>query len=258
MRITSKFIIALLGSTLMAGTALADSNSAPPAAAAAAPAATTPSSSSQSAQDALKLSKEAAKAFQDIQRARLAIYEVDPDQAKKSIKEASEALAKSKKDDAAFTKAESDMKAPAGTQNPPNGSTQPTTWVPFDGQMTLGEDFAVTPEKAAAVKEANKHFAKGDKKAALDRLKLAQVYLYFNYALAPLDKSIAGVEQAKSFIDAGKYYEANAELKKVQDGVRFDTVVATDTPSKEASGAVKPAPATGNAAKPAAPAAPSK
>ncbi len=47
MRATSKIVIALLGSTLLAGTALADSNSAPPAAA------TTPPSSSQSAQDAL-------------------------------------------------------------------------------------------------------------------------------------------------------------------------------------------------------------
>ena len=53
-------------------------------------------------------------------------------------------------------------------------------------------------------------------------MKLAGLDVSFDEAVAPLKKSVDGVNQAEQLADAGKFYEANQALKSVQDGIRFD------------------------------------
>ncbi|MGX7706161.1 YfdX family protein [Methylobacterium sp. Gmos1] len=257
---------ALVAATFLGGAAYAAEQAAKPAAMQETPA--------QKAidQDVGKLSKDGAQAFRDMHLARIAIFDADPAQAKSLIGKAQAALAKAKTDDAVFTKAEADLKTPADMAAAPAApkdkaaadaaAAQPASkdaaakdataagkvaWVPVDAQMTLGEDFVATPEKASAVTEANKSLAKGDQKGAIEKLKLAHVDVNFVMAVLPLDKTTADVNQAATLIGQGKYYEANAALKTAEDGMRFDVIDAVGLPQKAAAhAAAKPAP-QGNA-----------
>ena len=189
--------------------------------------------------DVGKLSKDGAQAFRDLHLARIAIFDAAPDQAKAEIQKAQAALTKAKTDETLFTKAEADLKTPAtkpaqaaATPVKAAPGTQPVAWLPIDGQLTLGEDFVATPVKAAAVTDANKSLEKGDQKAAIDKLKLAGIDVNFTMAVVPLAQTTADVDQAASLIGQGKYYEANAVLKKAEDGIRFTMVDAIGVPDK--------------------------
>ncbi|MGU3540372.1 YfdX family protein [Methylobacterium sp. A54F] len=190
--------------------------------------------------DALKLSSDGADAFRDMHRARVAIFNADPAQAKALVGKAQEALGKAKTDSSVFQKAEADLRAPKTSDAPAKPSTttdpsKPSAWLPIDGQMTLAEDFVATPQKTAAVTDANKSLAQGDQKAALAKLKLAGIDVNFTLAVAPLDRTVADVDQAGTLIGQGKFYEANAVLKQAEDGVRFDMIDTTAVPVKTAA-----------------------
>lgn len=255
----------LAATSLLSGVALAND--------AVKPATAPPVTAAQQAadKDVGKLSKDGAQAFRDLHPARIAIFDADPTLAKSLIGKAQAALAKAKTDEAVYTKAEADLRSPdkhaamakaadaktadaktadAKTADAKTGdakaSAQPTAWLPVDGQLTLGEDFVATPTKAAAVATANKSLEKGDRKSAIDQLKLAGVDMNFVLAVVPLNQTTTDVDQAASLIGQGKYYEGNALLKKVEDGVRFDMVNVLGIPQKAAA----PAATTGSTAAP--------
>lgn len=227
-----------------------------------------PSAATQTAnQDFGKLSADGLKAFRDVRMARLAIFDGRTDRAKKYVDDARTAITKAKTDDTAFMKDEASLKPPAGMAqktSPQNGtdssaqSKTPTAWLPVDGALTLGEDFVATPAKAAGVSKANEQLKTGDHKSAMETLKLADINVAFAMEVAPLDKTISGIDNAAQLIESGKYYEGNQALKGVEDGVRFDVAdinsgpkSANATTGKNAS-ADKSAATTGNAATPSA------
>ena len=184
-----------------------------------------------------KLSKDGRHALQEIRLVRLDIFDGHIPAAKTNIAKALASLTASQSDDTVFTKAESDLKAPASMPANSKASTSPVAWIPVDGAMTLDEDYVATPEKAAHVNKANENLAKGDKKAALDELKLADVGVSFVSEVAPLKATMDGVKQASDFLGEGKYYEANQSLKTVEDGMRFDTDILAASPKANAAGA---------------------
>jgi hypothetical protein len=169
-----------------------------------------------------KVSQDGVSAFRDIQLARVAIFDAQPRDAQKDIKAAADSLQKASTDDTVFIKAEADLKAPKGVTQPALASSGAVQWLPVDGAMTIGEDYVDSQAKAAGVAKANAQLKAGDHAHALETLKLAGVDVSFDTAVAPLKKTIDGVNQAEQLADAGKYYEANQALKAVQDGVRFD------------------------------------
>jgi hypothetical protein len=218
---------------------------------------TQPTAVTQNANKELgKLSADGRKAFQDVRLARLAIFDGQPDQAKKYVDEAKASIAKAKTDDSAFMKAEASLKPPTGvaqrtaTQgagDKPMQSTTPTAWLPVDGGLTLGEDFVATPAKAAGVAKANDQLKKGDHKQAMETLKLSEINVAFVMEVAPLDKTISGIDTAAQLIDSGKYYEGNQALKSVEDSVRFDVADVNSGPEKASSTQDKTAPTVGSA-----------
>ena len=228
MRISTGIVAALLGTTMLAGAVSAQQTPAAPA--------PTTQQKAEAARDFMKLSADGAVAFRALHMARIAIFEADPVVAKKLLADTRAALAKAKVDSTAFVKAEAELKAPKGMNVPaaaPAAASGPAVaWLPIDGQLTLGEDFVATPVKAAAVAEANKHLEKGQRKEAIEKLKLADVNVVFTMALAPLDRTMADVDMAAKLMDEGKYYEANAAMKKAEDGVRYDSVAAIAVPQK--------------------------
>lgn len=225
MKVSRGIVAALLGSTMLAGAVSAQQTPAAPA--------PTMQQKAEAARDFMKLSADGAIAFRALHLARLAIFEADPVAAKKLVADTRAALAKAKVDSTAFMKAEAELKAPKGMNATPAAASGPAVaWLPIDGQLTLGEDFVATPAKAAAVAEANKHLEKGQRKEAIEKLKLADVNVMFTMALAPLDRTMADVDMAAKLMDEGKYYEANAAMKKAEDGVRYDSVAAIAVPEK--------------------------
>lgn len=232
MKVSRGIVAALLGTTMLAGVASAQQTPAAPA--------PTTQQKAEVARDFMKLSADGAVAFRALHLARIAIFEADPVAAKKLIADTRAALAKAKVDSTAFMKAEAALKAPKGMNASPaaapaTASGPAVAWLPIDGQLTLGEDFVATPAKAAAVAEANKHLEKGQRKEAIEKLKLADVNVMFTMALAPLDRTMADVDMAAKLMDEGKYYEANAAMKKAEDGVRYDSVAAIAVPEKAAA-----------------------
>ena len=208
--------------------------------------------------DVGRLSKDGAQAYGDIASTRLAIFDGRIDDAKKFIHEADADFAKSKTDETVFTKAEADFKTPdtKGANVQPGAASQapnapksvdastPKAWLPVDGEMIVNEDFSTNPKKAAAVAEANKTLAAGDKKGAMEKLKLADVDIDFVMAVVPLDQTIADVHQASAMLTDGKYYEASQMLRQVQDGTRYDLLDINATPKLATSSSNDKAPAT--------------
>ncbi len=131
-----------------------------------------------------------------------------------------------------------------------NTST-PKAWLPVDGEISMNEDFSADPTKAAALADANKSLANGDRNGAIAKMRLAQIDLDYVMAVVPLDDTINDVHRAATLIDGGKFYEASQQLRQVQDSTRYDVIDVVGTPDgAKAGGANSAQPAT-SAAKPA-------
>lgn len=262
MTIRKGFAAILIASTVMSGVAYAADSAANTKA---------PAAMKQDAKlnkaidtDVGKLSKDGAQALQDIQATRIAIFNAVPDQAKSLIHKAKEELQKAGKDDSVFTKAVSELtparKAEPGDKAEPTKSDAgtPIAWLPVNSQISLGEDFQATPEKMAAVTDANQSLKKADRKAALEKLALADVDVKFTTAVVPLEQTTSDVSKASDLIDQGKFYEANAVLKDVTDHAMLNIVDIYGQPYKakaaqaaEAKTPDKPAAGTDAKAEPA-------
>ncbi len=135
-------------------------------------------------------------------------------------------------------KAEAELTSPGKaqtTEKPAEAhtpSTTPVAWIPVDSQMTLAEDFKATPEKMAAITDANQSLKKADRKGALEKLAVADVDVQFVSAVLPLEQTTADVTKAASLIDEGKYYEANAVLKDATEHAMLDVVDIYGQPYK--------------------------
>jgi hypothetical protein len=223
---------AVMVAALAGGTAYA----AEPAKSANAGNATNDSTSNNAAanKDFGKLSADGFTALRDIRLTRLAIFDGDTSQAKQDIDNASDSLQKAQSDESIYTKAESDLKTPSGMTHEhastDSASTTPIKWLPVDGAFTLGEDYVATPEKTKAVSDADTQMKNGNHDRAMDTLKLAHVNVVFDVEVAPLEKTIAGVDKAKQLIDNGQYFEANQALKSVENGMRYDVQDFVGTP----------------------------
>jgi len=188
-----------------------------------------------------RLSKAGAQAFEELRRARLAIFNADPLTAQTWVDAATTALERAKTDETVYMKAESELsvlprlkKALETSDKDAQPTSKKMAWLPVDTQMILGEDFVETPQKKAALEEANKSLAKGDKKEALEKLKLAEVDVSSIVAVVPLDQTISDVKEAGSLMEKRKYYEASVILKNIGERVRYLVVSETGVPKKDA------------------------
>jgi hypothetical protein len=234
MYVRKSFLSALAATTLLCSAAFASDQ-----------VAKTPANGKAADSDFGKLSTDGAKAIRDVHLARLAIFDGRTTEAKKYIDEANSSLMKAKTDDTAFMKAEDDLKPPAGMAQPRTKtaiSGSPIKWLPVDGSVALDEDYIATPEKTAGVAKANAQLKKGDHKQALDTLKLADVDVSFIEEVAPLDKTASGVQKAAQLIASGQYFEANQDLKGVEDGLRFNVDTTAAVPTKSADAIAKTSP----------------
>ncbi|MFY9833991.1 MAG: YfdX family protein [Methylocystis sp.] len=198
--------------------------------------------------DFSKVSADGSGAFMDLTLTRLAVFDGRVDAAKKYIGAAEKALSRAKTDETRFLRDEARLNATKNTPMSNNGATPPTAdqqsssnnnqqnsannqqnasnveWLPVDASITIDEDFTASPEKKAAVADADKSLGKGDRNAAINKLKLSGVNIDVTVLAVPLHDTIAKVQQAANMINDGKYYEASQLIKQVQDSARSDVM----------------------------------
>lgn len=162
------------------------------------------------AAETLKISEQGFAAVQDVRLARLAIFQGAPDHAVKLTDTAAKLL----KDDSA------DWKQFAKTNK--NAALIGDQYIAIDGTVGISENFIGTPEKAAAIKSANEKLSKGDKKGAIEILRLADIAVTQKLYLLPLKHVQKTVADAQKLLGEKKYYEANLALKAVEDSVVVD------------------------------------
>ncbi|MEZ5721481.1 MAG: YfdX family protein [Paracoccaceae bacterium] len=170
-------------------------------------AATTDAPAYQTQQEMLKTADEALSAITQAHAARLALFANDIEAAKTKVAAA----------DQAFLDAEktlNDMTI-GDTEDPSNAQR----YLPFDMSMTLSEDFTVTDESKEALDKANGLIQQGSTDDAIEVLRLASVDVNVTSALLPVVATTDQLEQARTLIDEGKYFEANLALKAIEDSV---------------------------------------
>lgn len=171
----------------------------------------------QQAAETLKISEHGFAAVRDVRMARLAIFQGKPEHAVKLT----EAAAKLLTDDSA------DWKKFASTNK--KAALIGDQYIAIDGTMGISENFIATPEKQAAIKKANEQLTKGDKKDAMETLRLADIAVIQKLYLLPLKQSQKAVADAQKLLKEKKYYEANLALKAVEDSLVIDShAVITD------------------------------
>lgn len=171
-----------------------------------------------------RLSADGMSAFEDIHLARIAIFDGNTDEAAKFVIDAKASLANARIDGAAFLKAESDLRAPAQAPVGRDKSATPILWIPIDSRIDVGQTFQPSADKAAAVITAKKHLMKGEGGKALQVVKSAALDIDYTVAVAPLEKSIAEVDDAARRIAIRDYYGASQALRRAEAGIRFDEV----------------------------------
>lgn len=163
------------------------------------------------ASDVLNMAAQGFDAVRDIQIARVAIFQGQPDAAKQLTRDAANLLSDASTDWSKFTK----MDAGAKMIN--------DQYIIVNSNFAISENFIASPEKEAAIKKANEKVAKGDPKGAIDTLRLAGMSVLQNQYLMPLKQTREAVSEASKLLDSGKYYEANLVLKGAEDGIIVDS-----------------------------------
>jgi len=171
----------------------------------------------QQAAETLNISEQGFAAVKDVRLARLAIFQGIPEHAVKLTDNAAKLLADDSVDWKKFAKTNKNA-ALIGDQ-----------YIAIDGTVGISENFIATPEKQAAIKKANELLTKGDKKDAIETLRLADIAVTQKLYLLPLKHAQKAVADAQKLLKDKKYYEANLALKAVEDSVVVsDTGVIAD------------------------------
>lgn len=181
---------------------------------------TTPAASSVSAQqlkDVAEIAQQGFNAMHNIQYARLAIFNGKTELAVKLTDQAAALLAD---DSVEWDKLAKQAKDPALTKN--------DNYIVIDAAISLAENYTITPEKQSVIDKANEKLRAGDKKGALEELRLADIAVNETEYLMPLNATRKAVADAQQLLKEGKYYEANLALLSTEQALVVNSVTLID------------------------------
>ena len=167
----------------------------------------------KSTPDATQVAEDGYATVRAMHAARVAIFNGDPDMAKRILADAKTLLEKTKADELA-----------AGMKD---------DLIPIDGSLQLSETFEPSPETNSHINKANEHFSKGDKDQALKQLRQGEIEVNFSRVLMPIAATEKQLIEAINLANDGKFYECNLALKAAEDGLKLDTVELVDLPAME-------------------------
>jgi hypothetical protein len=167
--------------------------------------------------DLIKVSEDALLSMRDLHTARLAIFNGQPDRARTYVDAAMTRISAAVKD---ADKYALEIKAPP----------EEDIYIPYDASFMVMDTYEPTKENAKSIAKANEHLHKGEKKQAIEALKLGKVDVGISTGLIPVQLAKTHIEQAAKFLAESKYYEANLVLKAVDDAVVVQTFAIDETP----------------------------
>jgi len=171
--------------------------------------------------DFVKVSEDATTTMFDLSNARLAIFNGQPGRARTYVDAAVTRVG------AAFEEAD---KSALDTKSPKADDR----FVPFDANLTVLKKFEPTPENAKHIAKANEHLHKGEKKKAIEELKLGAIDVAIRTSMIPIKFAKEHIDHASKLLDEHKYYEANLALKAVEDAVLVETYGLDEVPEPQA------------------------
>ncbi len=183
------------------------------------------------AQEIIKFSQDGNAAMREVRGARFAIFNGDPKTSMQLMENAKASVAAAEKDAPSFG-TRTTMSVQGKVVGTPAVKGQKAQEIPFDGQLMLGENFVMTPEKQAHIDKANEHFKNGRNKEALEELRLGEIDVSYTRLWMPIAATNKDLDQAIKLSRDHKYYEANLALKAIEDGVVVDSVSLADTAKK--------------------------
>lgn len=116
-----------------------------------------------------------------------------------------------------------------------SGKTSPEKgdkYIRINSSITVAEDYIPSGPKTDAINKANKKMKAGDKKGAINALKLAGVSVIENQELIPLQQTRKDVNTALSLMKERKYYQAGLMLKSAQDSVIVNSQSVQESPQQ--------------------------
>jgi hypothetical protein len=172
--------------------------------------------------DFVKVSDDALMTMRDVRAARLAIFSGFPEKARTHVDAAVTRVAVALKDAAKYAV---DTKAPK----------MDDSYIPFDASLTVLDTFVPSAENAKHIAKANEHLHKGEKKEALDVLRLGEIDVAVTAGLIPVKLAKQHIDEAAKLLGEGKYYEANLALKAVEDSAVVETFAIDAEPEAKAN-----------------------
>ena len=173
--------------------------------------------------DFVKESEDALSSMQDVHGARLALFNGHPEKALTFVDAAVTRIDAASKEADQFAL---DTKAPKADDS----------YVPFDAGLSVVHSFEPTPEKVKQIAKAKKHMEQGEKKEAIESLKLAEIDVAVTTKMVPVKYAKEHIDRAAKLVADHKYYEANLALKAVDDAVLVETYAIDSVPKTKAEG----------------------
>lgn len=152
-------------------------------------------------------------AMQDVQLARIALFDGDTSGAKRLLNDAKRKINDDQTDWSKYIK--------KNKKTPIDGDG----YVVINATMSVSEDYQASEAKNKAVQDANERIKKGDKKGALEVLKLAGITVSESQVLMPLKATRNDIQKALDLFNEGKYYQSNLMLLSAEEGIIVDTEV---------------------------------
>ncbi|EAV2220633.1 YfdX family protein [Salmonella enterica] len=151
--------------------------------------------------------------MQDVQLARLALFDGDTRGAKRLLNDANEKINDDQTDWTRYIK--KNKKTPVDGDN----------YVIINARIAVSEDYQESEVKNKAIHNANEKLKKGDKKGAIEVLKLAGISVSESQILMPLKTTRDDIRKAIELFNDGKFYQTNLMLLSAEQGVVTDTEV---------------------------------
>lgn len=152
-------------------------------------------------------------AMQDVQLARVALFDGDTSGAKRLLNDAKMKINDDQTDWSKYIR--------KNKKTPIDGDG----YVVINATMSVNEDYQTSETKNKAVRDANEKIKNGDKKGALEVLKLAGITVSESQVLMPLKATRNDILKALNLFNEGKYYQANLVLLSAEEGIIIDTEV---------------------------------
>ncbi|ELH9724502.1 YfdX family protein [Salmonella enterica] len=152
-------------------------------------------------------------AMQDVQLARVALFDGDTSGAKRLLNDANKKINDDQTDWSKYIK--KDKKTPIDGDG----------YVVINATMAVSEDYQASEAKNKAVRDANEKLNKGDRKGAIEVLKLAGITVSESQVLMPLKATRNDIRKAINLFNEGKYYQSNLILLSAEEGIILDTEV---------------------------------